>query len=160
MNHFPDRALIERIGQCYQKLSGKPLPGPDNVADRAWWLHDKAPYSLLAHDGGDDPHFIYANECALRCFKYSREEMLRLPSRLSAAGSEQQERQQMLDGLTNSGIVSGYSGVRTTRQGESFKIYNGVIWQLKNEDGVLWGQGALFWLSPYDDEVGMSLNAE
>ncbi len=100
MNNFPDRALIGRIEQCYQKLSGKPLPGPDNLADRAWWLHDKASYSLLAHDGGDDPHFIYANECALRCFKYSREEMLRLPSRLSAAGSERQERQQMLDGLT------------------------------------------------------------
>ena len=152
MHDFLDRPLIERIEICYKMMSGRPLPGPDRITDREWWLHYTAPYSILAHNGGADPHFIYANEFALRCFKYSREEMLSLPSRLSAAAPDQQERQKMLSGLASKGIVHGYSGVRVTRQGASFSIHNGVIWQLKNDDGTLWGQAAFFWLSPEESE--------
>ncbi|WP_181375135.1 MEKHLA domain-containing protein [Pectobacterium carotovorum] len=152
MHSFPDRALIHCIDLDYQKLSGKLLPSPKNLTDRSWWLHHEAPYSILAHNNDSDPHFIYANQCALKCFEYSREEILQLPSRLSAAASEQQERQQLLDVLANKDIIHGYSGVRITREGKTFNIYNGVIWQLKNDDGELWGQGALFWLSPNASE--------
>lgn len=152
MNNFSERELIGRIALCYQKLSGEPLPGLGTVADRIRWLHHEAPYSLLAHNGGADPHFIYANECALKCFKYSREEILRLPSRLSAASPDQQERQRMLESLTTKGIVHGYSGMRITSQGESFRIYNGVIWQLNDDDGCSWGQAALFWPSPQESQ--------
>lgn len=148
MSEFTDKALIERINFCYKEISGKTLPCPKTITDENWWLHHAAPFSLLAHSWGADPQFIYANECALKCFKYSREEILRLPSRLSAASPEQQERQQVLSKLESKGIVRGYSGMRITSQGELFRIYNGVIWQLKNNDGTFWGQGAIFWLSP------------
>ncbi|HBV9912385.1 MEKHLA domain-containing protein [Klebsiella aerogenes] len=143
-----DRALIERIERCYQKLSGALLPCPDATPDRVKWLHEDAPYSLLAHGNAPDPFFIYANRCALRCFRYTREEFLRLPSRLSAASPDRQKRQRMLERLTTEGIVFGYSGLRITRLGESFNIYDGIVWQLTDDDGVSWGQGALFWLSP------------
>ncbi|MBW7983496.1 MEKHLA domain-containing protein [Enterobacillus tribolii] len=151
MKHFPDKALIEHIDLCYHQLSGEPLPSPKSITGRAWWLHQEAPYAILAHGVGPDPHFIYANQCALACFKYSREEMMGLPSRLSAANTEQQERQRMLDTLATKGIVHGYSGIRITSRGESFRIYNGVIWQLQNDDKSLWGQGALFW--PTEEEA-------
>lgn len=153
MNNLQDRALIERIAHCYQQLNGAPLPGPATVSDRAYWLHQEAPYSLLAHDGTADPRFIYANQCALSCFKYSRAEFLQLPSRLSAASPDRQERQRMLDRLAAEGIVHGYSGVRITRQGEPFHIYNGAIWQLTDDKGERWGQGALFWLSPQEGVI-------
>ncbi|HDV9907165.1 TPA: MEKHLA domain-containing protein [Klebsiella oxytoca] len=152
MHSFPDRALIHCIDLDYQKLSGKLLPSPINLTDRSWWLHHEAPYSILAHSNDNDPHFIYANQCALKCFEYPREEILQLPSRLSASASEQQERQQLLDVLANKDIIHGYSGVRVTREGKIFNIYDGVIWQLKNGDGEVWGQGALFWLSPNASE--------
>lgn len=152
MHSFPDRGLIHRIDLGYQKLSGKLLPSPKNLTDRSWWLHHEAPYSILAQNNDNDPHFIYANQCALKCFEYPREEILQLPSRLSAAASEQQERQQLLDVLANKDIIHGFSGVRITREGKTFNIYNSVIWQLKNDDGELWGKGALFWLSPNASE--------
>jgi hypothetical protein len=148
MDNFSDRTLIERIDRCYQQLSGKPLPSPAGIAKRLWWLHQEAPYSLVAHGKGPDPHFIYANEYALRCFKYSREAFLQLPSRLSAASVDRPERQRMLNSLAANGIVSGYSGTRLTCQGEPFTIYDGVLWQLKDNEGLIWGQAALFWLSP------------
>ncbi|WP_447873019.1 MEKHLA domain-containing protein [Serratia fonticola] len=148
MHDFPDSALIHCIDLAYQKLSGKHLPSPKNLTDRSWWLHHEAPYCILAHNNDNDPHFIYANQCALKCFEYPREEILQLPSRLSAATSEQLERQQLLNALANKGIIHDYSGVRITREGKTFNIYNGVIWQLKNDDEESWGQAALFWLSP------------
>ncbi|MCS3429941.1 MEKHLA domain-containing protein [Klebsiella sp. BIGb0407] len=148
MTIFQDRALIERIADCYLQRAGVPLPSPENVSDLASWLDDSAPYSLLAHDSSADPRFIYANQSALKCFKYSREEMLQLPSRLSAATPDQQERQSMLMRLKTEGIVFGYSGVRITRQGEAFNIYQGVIWQLTDKEGKSLGQAALFWLTP------------
>jgi len=148
MREFPDRQLIMSIDLGYQKVSGKPLPGPQTLSDRLWWLHHQAPYSILAHNADNDPLFIYANLCALTCFDYSREALLQLPSRLSVAAFAQPERQRLLDGLANKGIVYGYSGVRITREGKSFNIYNGAIWQLRNNEGKLWGQAALFWLSP------------
>lgn len=152
MNELQDGALIEQIAACYQRLSGKSLPGPKAVDDRCRWLDEEAPYSLLAHGSGADPHFIYANQCALACFAYTRAQMLQLPSRLSAASPAQQERQRMLDSLQTRGIVDGYTGLRINSRGESFSIYNGVIWQLQHPDGTLWGQAALFWLTAEDGE--------
>lgn len=155
MDILQDRALIERIADCYQDLAGVPLPRPEKVTDIAQWLHDSAPYSLLAHNNSADPCFIYANQSALACFKYSREEILQLPSRLSAATPDQQERRHMLMRLGSEGIVSGYSGIRITRQGEPFNIYQGVIWQLTDEKGAFWGQAALFWLTPEKYLLGL-----
>lgn len=143
-----DRTLIERIAACYQHLAGVPLPQPENVGDLARWIDESAPYSLLAHGKSADPCFIYANQSALRSFKYSREEILLLPSRLSAATPERQERQNMLTRLNTEGIVFGYSGIRITREGEAFNIYRGVIWQLTDRQGMSLGQAALFWRSP------------
>lgn len=148
MTILQDRALIERIAECYQHLAGAPLPCPENVSDIARWLDESAPYSLLAHGKSADPCFIYANQSALECFKYSREEILQLPSRLSAATPDQQERQNMLMRLNTEGIVLGYTGTRITRDGEAFNIYQGVIWQLTDRQGMLLGQAALFWLFP------------
>lgn len=145
MNSFSERALIERIEASYQKITGQPLPSPQQYSDRIWWLHHEAPYSILAHAGGPDPVFIYANQCALQCFQYSREQILQLPSRLSAATLDQQARQVILDSLAIKGIVQGYTGMRVNSKGEFFPIYDCEIWQLKDDADVLWGQAALFW---------------
>ncbi|MDR2950471.1 MAG: MEKHLA domain-containing protein [Prevotella sp.] len=141
--------LIRQIDDCFYKLSGKRLPTPHDITDRYQWLDEEAPYSILAHNANADPHFIYANKYALSCFKYTLEEMLSLHSRLSAADEDRAERAQLLQIVTCDGIAYNYSGPRIDKYGSSFNIYDGIVWQLKDEESV-WGQGALFWTEEYN----------
>lgn len=148
MSLSDDLAILKRIDECYTALSGEGLFCPEDVEDRYLWLHQEAPYSILAHGRGPDPIFMYANHCALNCFKYSREEMLQLPSRLSAGPSDRAELQVLLDAVTREGIAKNYTGPRVDQQGNSFIIYDGEVWQLGRGTNDTWGQAALFWPVP------------
>lgn len=125
--------------------AGYSLPVPASVQDRYHWLHTQAPYSLLAHDSSDDPRFIYANQRALHCFKYSEAEIIGLPSRLSAAEVDRVARQQLLLTVREKGIASNYTGPRVDKFNQTFTIYDGAVWQIYNEREALIGQAALFW---------------
>lgn len=138
-------ALIKQIDDCFCKLNGTPLPCPADVSDRYKWLDEEAPYSILAHNHSDDPHFIYANRYALSCFKYTEEEMLSLPSRFSAAEQNRAERERLLQAVTHDGIAYNYTGPRIDKYGNTFTIYRGIVWELRDQDGKVWGQGALFY---------------
>ncbi|NKI75606.1 MEKHLA domain-containing protein [Dickeya sp. CFBP 2040] len=144
-------ALLKRIDECYEAVNGKRLFCPESIEDRYLWLDQQAPYSILAHGGGTDPIFIYANNCALRCFKYSHEEILRLPSRLSASPSDRAERQKLLDIATRDGIAKNYTGPRVDKHGNFFTIYDGEVWQLGYNSDNVWGQAALFWPVPHSE---------
>jgi len=139
------RKLIQTIDDSFHKLNGKPLPCPPDVDDRLRWLDEEAPYSILAHNADKDPHFVYANKYALTCFKYTEEEMLALPSRLSAGEQDRAERQRLLEKVTSDGIAYNYEGPRVDKNDKTFNIYDGIVWQLKDDNGTIWGQGALFW---------------
>ncbi|NQS85537.1 MEKHLA domain-containing protein [Pantoea allii] len=141
-------ALLQRIDERYRALTGRGLYCPDEHVDRYLWLHEHAPYSILAHSSEADPVFVYANRCALSCFKYSLEEMLQLPSRLSAGPSDREARQHLLDIVKRDGIATGYSGPRVDKQGKSFIIYEGEVWQSDRDAEAGWGQAALFWPCP------------
>ena len=52
---------------------------------------------VLCHDGSEDPCFLYANRAALQLFSRSWDEMVGLPSRLSAAASQRLNRRQLLE---------------------------------------------------------------
>lgn len=139
------RELLEQIDKCFHRLNGTPLAFPPGIVDRHKWLHTEAPYSILAHNGGEDPVFIYANEYALSCFKYTMKEMLELPSRLSTAEKDREAREKLLKEVTKNGIAYNYSGPRVDKNGNTFMIYDGIVWELRDDDGTVWGQGALFW---------------
>ncbi len=145
MSLVQNDTLIRQINDCYYRLSGQPLYAPPTIADVDQWLHHEAPYGILAHNADADPRFIYANRQALASFKYSPEEILAVPSRLSASEIDRPERQRMLEIVLRDGIVHNYSGPRVDKFGNSFQIYDGVVWQLRNPDGEVWGQAALFW---------------
>ena len=138
-------SLIPQIDDNFFHRNGKALPAPPDISARAQWLHSEAPYSILAHGTGDDPHFIYANQFALSCFKYDGEELLQLPSRLSAAPQDRSERERLLQDVTLHGIAYDYSGPRVDKYGHTFTIYDGVVWRLSEPDGTPFGQAALFW---------------
>ena len=145
MNRTQKDTLIRQINDNFQQLSGEPLYASPEAGDVCQWLHEEAPYGILVHNTDADPHFIYANGHALASFKYTEEEILTIPSRLSASEQDRPERQRMLEIVLRDGIVFNYSGPRVDKYGRSFMIYDGVVWQLRNPDGQVWGQAALFW---------------
>lgn len=139
-------SIIQLLDQSYRRWTGEGLPCPlSNTGLREEWLHNRAPYSLVSHNDDEDPHFIYANECALACFKYSREAFYGMPSRFSASSLDREARQALLEVVTAKGIATGYAGYRVDRHGESFIIHDGIVWEVLDEAGVRKGQAALFW---------------
>jgi len=140
--------LIKQIDASFHQFSGDNLYCPEAVIHRHKWLHEEAPYSILAHNNENDPHFIYANKCALSCFKYTDEEMLLLPSRLSAGVQDRSERERILKSVAQNGIAYDYFGSRVDKYGLNFRIFDGIIWQLQHDNGDVWGQAALFWKEP------------
>lgn len=136
-----DRNFFELLTGSFARLAGRPLV-PQNTD--AAWLYRQAPFAVLAHDTEADPRFIYANMAAQACFGYSLEELVALPSRLSAEPGDQAERQRLLDAVARDGFASGYRGVRLTKSGQRFLIEDGIVWELIDFRGVRHGQAATF----------------
>jgi hypothetical protein len=138
---MPNSELFRLLNDSYLRLLDKPLV-PEGV-DGAGWLYSSAPFAVLAHDGGADPVFMYANRTAQACFEYSWDEFIQLPSRLSAEAAERADRQRLLDAVARQGFVTGYRGVRVAKSGRRFWIEDGTIWQLYDEHENYRGQAAL-----------------
>lgn len=136
-----DPAFFELLADSHARVVGRPLtPVPRDAA----WAYAEAPFALLAHDGGADPCFTYANRTAQACFEYAWDEIVGLPSRFSAEAPERAARQALLDAVTRDGFACGYRGVRIAKSGRRFWIEDGVVWQLRRPDGSVAGQAATF----------------
>ncbi|CAA2102424.1 hypothetical protein MBUL_01678 [Methylobacterium bullatum] len=137
-----DPAFHVLLTGSYRRLVGRPLvPGPGCTAA---WLHAEAPFAVLAHDGGEDPRFIYANRMALGIFGYEKDELIGIPSRYSAEAPERAERQRLLDAVARDGFVANYAGIRIRKDGTRFPIRDAIVWQLLDEAGGFHGQAATF----------------
>jgi hypothetical protein len=114
-----------------------------------------APQALLCHDGAADPSFVYANRTAQALWRMTWEDMVGMPSRLSAEADQRGSRERMLQAASAAGYFSGYRGIRIAANGERFEIRDAVIWTVSTHDGTAIGQAALipFW-RPLHDEVG------
>lgn len=137
--------LIEKIAGCFQELAKESLYHPPAISNLSQWLHEDAPYSILAHNTEADPHFIYANKQAIACFKYTPEEIFSIPSRLSVIAQDRPEREQLLMVVTRDGIAYKHMGYRVDKYGSNFVIYDCIVWQLQHVNKKIWGQAALFW---------------
>ncbi|MCJ2033428.1 MEKHLA domain-containing protein [Methylobacterium sp. J-068] len=136
-----DPAFFALVVGSHMRVVGAPLV---NATRDAAWLYEAAPFALLAHDGGADPRFTYANRTAQACFEYAWDEIVGLPSRLSAEAPERAARQRLLDAVGRDGFATGYRGVRVAKSGRRFWIEDGVVWQLRRPDGSVAGQAATF----------------
>jgi PAS domain-containing protein len=141
MSLSADPKFFALLTGSYAGLVGAPLvpKGMDAV-----WLYAEAPFAVVAHNTDPDPIFIYANWAAQKCFGYSWEEFISLPSRLSAETADQASRQALLDAVAKNGFMTGYSGVRVAKSGARFRIEHGVVWELIDLEGVRRGQAATF----------------
>jgi PAS domain-containing protein len=143
MNLQFDQKFHELLVGSYQRLVGQSLlPRGLDAEKSARWLYADAAFAVLAHNTAPDPIFIYGNKAAQRLFEYRWDELIALPSRLSAEAPEREERERFLEHVRADGFVTGYSGVRITKSGARFRITNATVWQLVDERWVHHGQAA------------------
>jgi hypothetical protein len=136
-----DPQFFELLTGSYERLIGKALVPAGADAE---WLYEQAPFAVLAHDGSEDPKFIYANKWAQACFEYDFDEITELPSRLSAGPADRAERQALLEAVAQHGFMSGYRGVRVAKSGRRFLIEDGIVWELIDAEDRRHGQAAAF----------------
>ena len=125
------------IVESHLRLVGRPLvAGVQDLWD--------APFALLAHGLEADPVFFYGNRLALELFGLTAEEILRMPSRLSAEPMARAERGRLLEAVVRDGFIDHYTGVRVSKDGSRFRIERATVWNLLDAAGVLHGQAAAF----------------
>lgn len=140
-----DLPFIDALLASYLRALSAPLvPAQVPIAQAASWLYAEADFALLAHDTADDPRFVYANLQAQRCFERSWNELIGMPSRLSAEAPNRAERAAMLAGVARDGFIRDYRGVRIAKSGRRFWIERGIVWNVYAQSGELWGQAACF----------------
>ena len=106
---------------------------------------------VLCHDGSEDPCFLYANRAALQLFSRSWDEMVGLPSRLSAAASQRLNRRQLLERVRRNQTMSNYCGERMDSNGRRFRFRGARLWNLVDAEQHYRGQAACFsdwWWEP------------
>ena len=101
-------------------------------------------FPVLAHDGGPEPNLTYANAAALGLWDAPWDDLVGLPSRLTAPTAEQAERSLALNKAKSEDAIEGYSGIRISRKGRRFMIQNARIWTLWDEQQQACGQAASF----------------
>jgi PAS domain S-box-containing protein len=152
-NDAPPPILLKAIDASYAIHTGKGLGMeicPPEIEEagrgaRLAWIDASAPFGVLAHNTESDPKFTYANNAALAMFGYRRDELIGMPSRLSASQDRRAPRAAFLELVRARGIADGYADIRVDRSGRPFRIRDGSVWQVTDPSGAVIGQAALIW---------------
>lgn len=134
--------------RSYRHWAGEDLLDlPSDEAAHARALFD-APLAVLAHDTRPDPLCIYANDAALTAFELSPADAPAFATSRTVEPTAREERRGALSRAEDVGLLSGYSGVRVSTTGRRFRIRDGQIWTLLDDDGRRVGQAAAFVSGP------------
>lgn len=134
-------ARIGLIAESYQRLLGRQLVLPEADMIAALW---HAPLAVVAHGTEADPVFFFGNRAALAAFDSTPAAFATMPSRLSAEAPLRDERQALLDRVTQHGFIDDYAGIRISAKGRRFAISGAAVWNLIDAQGVHHGQAAAF----------------
>jgi hypothetical protein len=142
----------ERLRRTFHVLTGRDLIDPALSPEAAAEALFHAPFVVLSHDAAPDPLLTYGNQTALELFELSWEELIQLPSRLTAEAPAQAERARLLARVAAQGFIDDYSGVRISRTSQRFRIERATVWNLTDDRGQVCGQAATFreWRSLMD----------
>lgn len=135
---------LDRLISSHRALLGRELGDDPKCPPDPAFLYADAPFCLLAHDAGEDPRFVFANCAAQRCFEYSRDELIGLPSRLSAGPDDRDERARLLSSVAERGYAEGYRGLRVAKSGRRFWIEDVTVWNVLDAQGRFQGQAAVY----------------
>jgi MEKHLA domain len=133
-----------RLLRSFRHWMGKDLiePGPSPEAQARELFY--APFAVLSHDSAREPLLNYANQTALRLFDLSWDQLIAMPSRLTAEAPAQSERARLLARVSEQGFIDDYRGVRITKSGRRFLIERATVWNMLHENGTPYGQAATF----------------
>lgn len=154
------------ICQSYWKHTGTYLLEGVELDALAQALYE-APFVCLAHNRfeveaaqaeagpgapAQETVFTYANRAALTLFEGSWDDIVGMPSRLSADDSPeaQADRNRLLEAAAKGGsekgqgIVRNYSGWRRSLKGARFLIRDATLFNVSDLSGELWGQAVVF----------------
>ncbi|MEM7191967.1 MAG: MEKHLA domain-containing protein [Pseudomonadota bacterium] len=140
-----DPAFFRLLTESYKRLLGHNPPflaGADTAGPA--WLYEDAQACVVAHSTAADPLFIYANKAAQHLFEYDWNEIVGMPSKLSAEAPKRAERQRLLEQVEQDGYATSYTGVRISKSGRRFYIKEGTLWQLRDASSTLHGVAATF----------------
>lgn len=137
-------SLSRRLLDSYESWLEQPLVSRTGTsAEQAERLF-RAPFVVLAHDSQTDPIFCYANKRSLELWEISLQEILAMPSRLTADPQQQANRTAMLQQGLADGYLTGYEGIRVSSTGKRFFVRNATIFNVLNDSGGRIGQAATF----------------
>jgi PAS domain-containing protein len=140
MTRYVDTRL-QLIADSYQRLTGRSLLAEGSDPITALW---SLPQVVLAHGTESDPVFFYGNRKALELFELTPEQIIRMPSRLSAEPLQREAREELLLRVTQHGFIDDYEGIRVSSSGKRFRIKQATVWNLIDDQGKLHGQAATF----------------
>jgi hypothetical protein len=142
-NHYLDKHVALLLSSFRHWLGKELIERSASSEVQARKLFE-APFAVLSHDTASEPILNYANQTALRLFDLSWDELVVMPSRLTAQAPAQAERARLLARVSQQGFIDDYTGVRITNSGRRFLIEGAIVWNLLDESGVLCGQAATF----------------
>ena len=103
-----------------------------------------APFVVVSHGPQADPILTYGNRAALALWEMDWDDFTRTPSRLTAEAPERTERERLLAAVTQRGFIDDYTGIRISKTGRRFRIFQATVWNLITESGLPCGQAAMF----------------
>jgi hypothetical protein len=143
----------ECLIRSYHHWTGRELlSGAYTSSESARQLFE-APFVVVSHGVQADPILNYGNQAALNLWQLKWEELIQLPSRLTAEAPSREERAKLLERVTRDGYISDYSGVRISKSGKRFMIMQATVWNLRSDEGAYCGQAAMFKEWKYIDKL-------
>lgn len=137
----PRSAIAAAIADSFRRRVGHDLVS--SQTDEVEQALMSCPSVILCHDGTSDPRFIFANEAAAALWRMDIDELVGMPSRLSAPTEARAERTQALAKAQADGVLRGYSGERVAADGSRFTIFDATLWTVDLPGGGT-GQAAVF----------------
>jgi MEKHLA domain len=135
---------VDLLRRSLRALTGCDLIVGNLSAEDAAQRIYRAPFAVLSHDTAPDPILTYANRCALDLFEVSWDQLVQMPSRLTAEAPDRDERARLLRTVAAQGYIDNYAGVRVSRTGRRFCIEAATVWNLRDGAGRCQGQAATF----------------
>ena len=103
-----------------------------------------SPIVVVSHGTEADPILNYGNQTALDLWELSWQQLLTMPSRLTAEPVNRAEREWMLEQARGRGFIDTYRGVRISGTGRRFLVENALIWNVLDACYEPIGQAATF----------------
>ena len=135
---------IDLLINSYFRLTGNELIQPAHDINLTAKKVYNADFAVVSHDIQEDPVFNYGNKTALSLFEMDWESFTNLHSRKSAEPLIREERELLLQRVTNNGFIDDYCGIRISSSGKRFRITNATVWNLIDDEGIRRGQAATF----------------